>query len=196
LEALANLLALAKSKRAKTTLHGRHDTRYIEASHRVWEARDAIDRHSQSWMTPVAKPSSADNEDPSGQAPNVSAPPPRSTTHRFTTRRGNEGYRASARTKNVLVHSQRTEEHIDPRSQSWDLDNGVDHSVNFVALMVHEAREANKGLSPENTILTRIGTRMPHPESYSGEPDLERFQVFIAGLLRWLSMNQLLGSDP
>jgi len=37
---------------------------------------------------------------------------------------------------------------------------------------------------------------MPHPESYSGEPDLERFQVFIAGLLRWLSMNQLLGSDP
>jgi len=62
--------------------------------------------------------------------------------------------------------------------------------------MVHEAREANKGLSPENTILARIGTRMPHPESYSGEPDLKRFQVFIAGLLRWLSMNQLLGSDP
>jgi len=83
-----------------------------------------------------------------------------------------------------------------PRSQSQDLDNGVDRSVNFVALMVHEAREANKGLSPENTILVRIGTHMPHPEPYSGEPDLERFQVFIAGLLRWLSMNQLLGSDP
>ena len=37
---------------------------------------------------------------------------------------------------------------------------------------------------------------MLHPESYSGEPDLEIFQVFIAGLLQWLSMNQLLGSDP
>ena len=49
--------------------------------------------------------------------------------------------------------------------------------------MVHEAREANKGLSPENAILMHIGTHMPHPESYSGEPDLERFQVFIAGLL-------------
>jgi len=79
--------------------------------------------------------------------------------------------------------SQHTEEHTVPRSQSWDLDNGVDRSVNIVALMVHEAREANKGLSPENTILAHIGTCMPHPESYSGEPDLERFQVFITGLL-------------
>ena len=75
LEALANLLALAGSKWARTTLHGRHDTRYIKASRRMWEAHDAIDRHSQSWMTRVAEPSSAANDNSLGQAPNVSAPP-------------------------------------------------------------------------------------------------------------------------
>ena len=36
---------------------------------------------------------------------------------------------------------------------------------------------------------------MPHPEPYSGEADLERFEVFVAALLRWLSLNLLLGSD-
>ena len=36
---------------------------------------------------------------------------------------------------------------------------------------------------------------MPHPEYYSGEPDLKRFEVFIVGILRWLSTSLLLGSD-
>ena len=92
LEALANLLALAENKQARMTLHGWHDTQYIDASHLVWEACDTMDQHSQSWVTCVAKPSSAANDESSGQALNVSAPPPGSTTHRFTTRRGNEEY--------------------------------------------------------------------------------------------------------
>ena len=142
-----------------------------------------MDQHSQSWVTCMAEPSSATNDGHSGQTPNVSAPPLGSTTHRFTTRRGNEEYRVHAQPENVSVHSQHTEDHTEPRSQSRDLDNGVDRLVNFIALMVHEAREANKGLSPKNAILVCIGTCMLHPESYSGEPDLKRFQVFIAGLL-------------
>ena len=92
LEALANLLALAEAKRARTTLHGWHNTRYIGASRHVREAHDAMDWHSQSWTTCVAKPGLATNDESSGQAPNVSAPPPGSTTHRITTRRGNEEY--------------------------------------------------------------------------------------------------------
>ena len=36
---------------------------------------------------------------------------------------------------------------------------------------------------------------MPHPEYYLGEPDLEKFEVFIVGVLRWLSTSLLLGSD-
>ena len=36
---------------------------------------------------------------------------------------------------------------------------------------------------------------MPHPEYYSGEPVLERYEVFIVGVLRWLSTSLLLGPD-
>ena len=61
--------------------------------------------------------------------------------------------------------------------------------------MMQEARDASKGLSTENSILARMGAKMPPPEPYSGEPDLERYQVSIAGLLQWFLMNQLLGSD-
>ena len=34
---------------------------------------------------------------------------------------------------------------------------------------------------------------MPHPEYYFGEPDLERFEVFIIGI--WLATSLALGSD-
>ena len=33
-----------------------------------------------------------------------------------------------------------------------------------------------------------------HPEPYAGESDLETFEIFIIGILRWLSMNLVLGS--
>ena len=49
--------------------------------------------------------------------------------------------------------------------------------------MVQEASESSKGLSTENSILARMGAKMPPPEPYVGEPDLERYQVFIASLL-------------
>ena len=67
--------------------------------------------------------------------------------------------------------------------------------VNFVSLMVHEAPEASKGLSPKNCILAWMGAKMPLSEPYSGKPDLKRYQVIITELLQWFSMNQLLGSD-
>ena len=43
LEALAHLLSVAEAKRAIATVHGRLDTRYIEANRHVCDARDAID---------------------------------------------------------------------------------------------------------------------------------------------------------
>ena len=58
--------------------------------------------------------------------------------------------------------------------------------------MVQEVRDVSKGLSTENSILVQMGAKMPPPEPYSGEPDLERYQVFIVSLLQWFSMNQLL----
>ena len=35
---------------------------------------------------------------------------------------------------------------------------------------------------------------LPHPEPYAGESDLETFEIFIVGILQWLSMNLVLGS--
>ena len=61
--------------------------------------------------------------------------------------------------------------------------------------MIREARELTKGLDPDNNIFTHTGVKMPHPESYSGEADLEEFEVFVAALLQWLLLNLLLGSD-
>jgi len=45
------------------------------------------------------------------------------------------------------------------------------------------------------TSLPEQGSGYPHPEPYSGEANLERFEIFITGILRWLSWNLLLGSD-
>ena len=69
--------------------------------------------------------------------------------------------------------------HVEDRStavsQTRDPDNEIDRTVNFVSLMVQEARDASKGLSTKNSILARMGAKMPPPEPYSGEPDLEQY---------------------
>ena len=48
--------------------------------------------------------------------------------------------------------------------------------------MIREARDLTEGLDPDNNIFTHAGVKMPHPEPYSGEADLERFEVFVAAL--------------
>ena len=45
----------------------------------------------------------------------------------------------------------------------------------------------------DKSVLTRAGVRLDHPETYTGSSDLKEFEVFIAGILRWLKMNCLLG---
>ena len=93
------------------------------------------------------------------------------------------------------MRSPHVEDHSTAVSQTWDPDNEIDRTVNFVSLMVQDVRDASKGLSTENSILVQMGAKMPPPEPYAGKPDLKRYQVFVAGLLQWFSINQLLGSD-
>ena len=50
-------------------------------------------------------------------------------------------------------------------------------------------------LNPDSEIFTQGRVKMPHPKYYSGEPDLEWYEVFIVGVLRWLSASLLLGTD-
>jgi len=73
--------------------------------------------------------------------------------------------------------------------------NETDEPVGPIGLMVCRAIVANQDLDPEDNLLTRAGVKIPHPEPYAGEPDLEHFEVFVAGILQWLSMNLLLGSS-
>ena len=114
----------------------------------------------------------ADDSGPE-QAPAMGVPPPGSTTHHFITREGNEAYRAQARPGTDSTCNPHVEDHSTAASQPRDLDNKIDQTVNFVSLMVQEARDTSKGLSAENSILARMGAKMPPPEPYSGEPDLE-----------------------
>ena len=42
-------------------------------------------------------------------------------------------------------------------------------------------------------MLTQAGIKLDHPETYAGSSGLKEFEVFIAGILRWLKMDCLLG---
>ena len=42
---------------------------------------------------------------------------------------------------------------------------------------------------PDKSVLIRAGIKLDHPETYVGGSDFEEFEVFIAGILRWLKMN-------
>ena len=130
----------------------------------------------------------ADDSGPE-QAPTRGVPPPGSTTHHFITQEGNEAYQAQAQPDLDSTRNLHIEDHSTAVSQTQDPDNEIDRTVNFISLMVQEVRDASKGLSTENSILMQMGAKMPPPEPYAGEPDLERYQVFIAGLLRWFLMN-------
>ena len=49
--------------------------------------------------------------------------------------------------------------------------------------MVQEAINVSRSLGPNNDLVTHIGVKIPHPELYLGEANLEKFEMFIAGVL-------------
>ena len=60
--------------------------------------------------------------------------------------------------------------------------------------MVQVALEENKDADPEKSALAQVGIKIPHSGTYSGSADLEELKIFVTGILRWLKMNQYLGS--
>ena len=59
--------------------------------------------------------------------------------------------------------------------------------------MICMVLEDNMHADPEKSVLAKAGVKLAHPETYAGGSDLKEFEVFIAGILRWLKMNNLLG---
>ena len=83
----------------------------------------------------------------------------------------------------ALTDSQGIPDHIDAPSEQYD---GIAH-------MICAALAEGQHTDPDKSVLTRAGIKLDLPETYVGSSDLEEFEVFIAGILRWLKMNCLLG---
>ena len=64
---------------------------------------------------------------------------------------------------------------------------------NGIAHMIHAVLAKGQHTDPDKSVLTRASVELDHPETYTGGSDLEEFKVFVAGILRWLKMNCLLG---
>ena len=61
--------------------------------------------------------------------------------------------------------------------------------------MVNTMLAENQDMIPEDSIVVKTKLSIPSPKEYSGSPDLEVYETFIAGILRWLRLNGLLGED-
>ena len=83
----------------------------------------------------------------------------------------------------ALTDGQGIPNHIDTSSDQYD---GLAH-------MICTALAKGQHTDPDKSVLTRASVKLDHPETYVGGSDLEEFEVFIAGILRWLKMNCLLG---
>ena len=59
--------------------------------------------------------------------------------------------------------------------------------------MVRVTMDESKDTDPDRSVLTRAGIKLQPPEPYSGSADLKVFKIFVAGVLQWLRMSQLLG---
>ena len=47
-------------------------------------------------------------------------------------------------------------------------------------------------MNPDDSIVVKMKLNIASPEEYSGSSDLEVYETFVAGILRWLKMNGLL----
>ena len=74
-------------------------------------------------------------------------------------------------------------DYIDAPSEQY---NGIMH---MICAMLAEGQHAD----PDKSVLIRASVKLDHPETYAGGSDLKEFEVFIAGILRWLKMNCLSG---
>ena len=83
----------------------------------------------------------------------------------------------------ALTFGQGIPNYVDMPSEQYD----------GIACMIHAALAEGQHTDPDKSVLTKAGAKLDHPETYVGGSDLKEFEVFIAGILRWLKMNCLLG---
>ena len=64
-----------------------------------------------------------------------------------------------------------------------------DPIMRMVCSTLEESREDD----PDDSIVTWMRLNISPPEEYSGSSDLEVYETFITGILRWLRLHGLLG---
>ena len=82
----------------------------------------------------------------------------------------------------ALTNGQGIPDHVNAPLEQYD---GIAH-------MIRTALAKGQHTDPDKSVLTQAGIKLDHPETYAGGSDLKEFEVFIAGILRWLKMNCLL----
>ena len=81
----------------------------------------------------------------------------------------------------------------DQRSGHPDYVNAPLEQYDGIVHMICAVLAEGQHTDPDKSVFTRAGVKLDHPETYTGSSDLKEFEVFVAGILRWLKMNCLLG---
>ncbi|KAF8588912.1 hypothetical protein K439DRAFT_1613135 [Ramaria rubella] len=82
---------------------------------------------------------------------------------------------------------------MDPERRIQEVGGNTSTYVDGVAKMVRAALGKHKDSELDKSMLAKAGVKLPHPVEYAGRADLEEFENFVSGILRWLCMNSLLG---
>ena len=123
-----------------------------------------------------------------------SVPPYGGTTYRFTTPQGSTHGQTPVWPGEEAAWVCCTANNDMLRAESSDFDGSIEEN-NPIWLIVRGAFNDYRELNPDSEVFTCGRVKMPHPEYYLGEPDLEIFEVFIIGVLKWLSTSLALGLD-
>ena len=68
-------------------------------------------------------------------------------------------------------------------------------SNDLIHCMVNMVLAENQDMIPKDSIVIKTKLSIPSPKEYLESPDLEVYKTYVAGILRWLRLNHLLGED-
>ena len=87
-----------------------------------------------------------------------------------------------------------TERYWSPEAETALVYTTRDHDYHDpIMRMVCSALEESWEDDPDVSIVMRTRLNISPPEEYSGSSDLEVYETFVAGILQWLKLHDLLG---
>ena len=87
-----------------------------------------------------------------------------------------------------------TERYRSPEAETASVYPLRDHDYHDpIMCMLHSALEESWEDNPDDSIVVQMRLNISPPEEYSGSLDLEVYETFVAGILRWLKLHGLLG---